>query len=217
MNSDMIAPGSASMATICTTLARSSASADNESLSKNREKKCRARVRNCELICVLPALTDRLCDVLRHRFHVFVLDELREYLFKGRKVHQVAKPVDAVLGFDFAFVNNDDFRADPLDHLQDVGDVQDDLSARSEFRNQMFEQQRGGDIEAGQRLVKNQDVRIVKQRRGNQNSLLHALRVRRQRRMPMQMQRKQLQEIRRLFVHNALGKLTQTPHELQIL
>jgi hypothetical protein len=81
----------------------------------------------------------------------------------------------------------------------------------------MLEQQRGGDIEAGQRLVENQDVRIMKKRRGNQNSLLHAFRVRRERRMPMQMQRKQLQEISRLFVHDALGKLAQTPHELQIL
>src|SRR5215467_276199 len=44
VNNERIAPGSASIATIWTTFARSSASGDKESLSKNREKKCRTRV-----------------------------------------------------------------------------------------------------------------------------------------------------------------------------
>src|SRR6185436_15919931 len=46
VNSETIAPGSASMATIWTTFACSSPSADIDSLSKNRLKKWRMRVLN---------------------------------------------------------------------------------------------------------------------------------------------------------------------------
>src|SRR5262245_47182861 len=50
VNRDTIAPGSASIATIWTTFARSSASGDKESLSKKREKKCRTKVLNRSFI-----------------------------------------------------------------------------------------------------------------------------------------------------------------------
>src|SRR5262249_39411595 len=57
---------------------------------------------------------DSSCNVSGNGLHVLVLDQLREYFFEGRKVHQVAQTSDAVFGFDLAFINNDDFRTDAL-------------------------------------------------------------------------------------------------------
>src|SRR5258708_2423023 len=71
----------------------------------------------------LSALTDNHSDVFRHSFHIFVLDQLREDLFQGWKVHQIAKAGDTVLRLDLAFINNDDLGADPLDDFEDVGDI----------------------------------------------------------------------------------------------
>src|SRR4029453_14913175 len=107
-----------------------------------------------------------------------VLDELREYFFERRKVHQVAETSDAVFGFDLAFINNDDLRTDALDDLEHMRDIENNFSSCCEFGDQMFEEQGGGDVQSRKRLVENQDVGIVQQRCRNQDPLLHTLRIR---------------------------------------
>src|SRR5919198_501815 len=63
----------------------------------------RKSCRSCS-ISISTVLADRLSNVLRNGFHVFMLDKLREDFFKRRQVHQIAKAADAVLGLDFTFI-----------------------------------------------------------------------------------------------------------------
>src|SRR5438874_9815915 len=153
--------------------------------------------RNCSMIKPSMPPPDGFSNILRDGLHVFVLHELSEDFFEGWQMHQIAKAPDAVFRFDLALINNDDFLADPLDHLENMRDIQDDFSARREFRNQMLEQQRRRYVETRQRLIENQDLRIVQQCRRNEHALLHAFGIRSERSMPVQVKRKQLQKIRR--------------------
>src|SRR5262245_43465919 len=114
------------------TFACSSAPGEMESLSKNRPKKCRTRTSNRAGTLMLvssPPQADGVNDILRHGFHVFLLDELRENLLERGQMHQLAKPADAVLGFDLALINDDHFRANPFDHFENMRDIKDDPSA----------------------------------------------------------------------------------------
>src|SRR5262245_15872273 len=123
MKNEIMTPGTVSRARNWIIRARAPESSDIDSTSKKRPKKWLTRVRNCTLM-TLTVLADRLGNVFRNDFHVFVLDQLSEDLFKRRKVHQAAQPAHAVLGFDFAFIDDDDFRTDPFDDLENVGDVE---------------------------------------------------------------------------------------------
>src|SRR5215475_2609806 len=97
-----------------------------------------------------------------------------------------------------------------------MGNIEDDFASRSELRNQVLQQQRGGNIEARQRLIENQNVRIVQERRRNQDALFHAFRIRSQRSVPVEIKRKQLQQIRRLVGNQPLRQLPQPSHQLQV-
>src|SRR5438270_353031 len=116
---------------------------------------------------------------------------------------------DAVLRFNLTPVNNDDLRANPLDHFENMRDVQNNFAARGEFRNKVFKEQGGRDVEAGQRLVEDQNVRIVQQSGRNQNALLHAFRIRSQRRVPVEVKRKQFEQIAGLFVDDTFRQFAQ--------
>src|SRR5262245_37439781 len=126
---------------ICTTFACSSPSAERDSLSKNRPKKCRTRVLNWEdpavmalslmssaFIC-LCTVTDGHGDVSGHCLHILVLNQLSKDFLEGGQVHQFTKPADAVFRFDLALVDDDDFCTQPFDHFQDVRYIKDDFSA----------------------------------------------------------------------------------------
>src|SRR5262245_48764516 len=173
------------------TFACSSAPGEMESLSKNRPKKCRTRTSNragaFTLVSSSPQ-ADGVNDIFRNCFHVFVLDELRENFLERGQMHQLAKPADAVLGFDLALVNDDHLLANPFDHFEHMRDVKDDLSTRREFGDEPSEQQRRRNVETRQRLIENQNLGIMQERRGDENPLLHSLRIRSQRRMPVRMQ-----------------------------
>ena len=79
------------------------------------------------------------------------------------------------------FRQDHDPRAQLLDHVEAVRAEENHPAVGGEQREQRAEQQAGVDVEAGERLVEHEQIRIVHQRRGEQHALPHALRVRRHR------------------------------------
>ncbi len=74
-------------------------------------------------------------------------------------------------------VDDDNPRTHALDHLENVRAEQDGLPLRGQPPEQFLHDQRGVGIEAGERLVQEQDVRPVNQGGSQHHLLLHALRV----------------------------------------
>ena len=132
------------------------------------------------------------------RFQVALFHQLGEDLFERRQVHQVAQALHRIRGHDAALVDDDHLRADLLHHLQHVRDVEYHLAPARQFVEQVFEEQRAGHVDAGERLVQDQHVGIVQQRGGDQDALLHALGVGRDGRVAVRVQREEFQQIVRL-------------------
>ena len=80
---------------------------------------------------------------------------------------------------------DDDRRADLLDHLEDVRAVEDDLPAGGERANELLQYEGGADVESGRRLVEQDDVRVVQQPGRDQDLLPHAFRIGREPCMPV--------------------------------
>src|SRR6516165_6915285 len=80
----------------------------------------------------------------------------------------------------------------------------------------MLEEKSGGNIEPGKRLVEDENIRIVEKRRGDEHALLHALGVGSERRVAVQIQGKELQEVGCLLVHQGFWKFPQPAHQLQV-
>ena len=107
--------------------------------------------------------------------------QLREDAFQRGLAHQFAKALDGIVGHHLAIAKDQHRGADLLDDFQNVGAVQDDFPLPRQRAQQAAQHQRGGHVEAGERLVQDEHVRVVQQRGGEQNLLAHALRIRRQR------------------------------------
>ena len=101
-----------------------------------------------------------------YRFHQPIRDliqvvldrELREDVFERRQVHQLAQPGRGVVGDDAAGAQDHHARADLLDRLELVGAVEDDPLFSRQRLDDGAEYQRGRDVEAGHRLVEDDDL-----------------------------------------------------------
>ena len=82
---------------------------------------------------------------------------------------------------DAAVLENDDARADLLDDFEHVRAEDHHLAFVGKRADEGLQHARGADVESGERLVQNDDARIVEDGRGNQDFLPHALRIGRQR------------------------------------
>src|SRR5207237_986762 len=74
-------------------------------------------------------------------------------------------------------VYDDDPLTDPLDHVEQVRAVDDGLALAREGRDQGLEAERGVGVEAVERLVEEDGLRVVEERGGDDDPLPHALRV----------------------------------------
>src|SRR5579864_8227323 len=81
---------------------------------------------------------------------------------------------------------------------------------------QVLEDQRGGDVESGERFVKDEDFRIVHDCSDQQNPLPHALRVRTNASVPVGMQREQFEQGIDLFGKIAALHPPQSADQFQI-
>ena len=89
--------------------------------------------------------------------------------------------VHGIVADDVAVLQDDDARADLLDHFEDVRAEDDHLALGGERADERLQDARGADVEAGKGLVEDDDARIVEDRGGDEYFLTHALRVGRQR------------------------------------
>ena len=81
------------------------------------------------------------------------------------------------VGEDFAFGDDDDAVADVLDDFEDVRDVEDRLALGGERFEEVFEETRGDDVEAGERFVEDEQLWVVQEGGGDEDALLHAFGV----------------------------------------
>src|SRR5206468_3265352 len=85
-----------------------------------------------------------------------------------------------------------------------------------ELGDELVQQHGAGDIEAGERLVKDEQIGVVEQGSGDQDALLHALGVGGDRRVAIFVQPKEPQELAGFALDLPLRKLAQAADELQV-
>jgi len=145
----------------------------------------------------------------RDALGILLLDELGEdaleicecergFELRGRRVCQ-----------DFAFGNDDDTVADQLDDFEDVRDVEDCLALSCELLQEVFEESGGDYVEAGERLVEDEELGIVQQSGRDENALLHALGVKGDRRITPGLEAKERKESIGFEVDKGLGHVAQ--------
>ena len=128
------------------------------------------------------------------------LGQLCEDAFERRLAHQFAKAVDGVVGHHFAAAQDQDSGADLLHHFEHMGAVEDDFAAVGERAQQSAQHQGGGDIQAGEGLVEDQDFGIVQQGGGEEDLLAHAFGVGREGRVAVVPEREERGGIRPSWV-----------------
>ena len=101
--------------------------------------------------------------------------QLPEDMLERRQLEQLAQPQDRIVSHDLAVVEDDDVGRDPFDALEHVRAVDHHPALGGERLDQAAQHQRRRDVEAGVRLVEDDDLRIVQQRRRDQDLLPHPL------------------------------------------
>src|ERR1700676_618476 len=196
-------PGMASMIAI-TPMPRSSSSApgspppwnmrEMKSRSRQpkgvREKSCQRSWTNCFILSgryyefVLGRHYDvddfvcGLCDV-------FFFDEMQKDSFQGRFTDAFADFAGCAMSDDLAFPQHDQVRADFFHHFQNMRAIENGFAAGTQGLNKILDDERGGYVEAGERLVENEQIGIVHQSGDEQNALAHAFGIGAERDMAM--------------------------------
>ena len=114
--------------------------------------------------------------------------------------------LDGIVGHHLAAMQDDHARADALDGFEFMGAEEDHLAAAGEFLHQAAQDQRGGNVEAGERLVEQEQIGIVQQRPGEQDFLAHAFRISRDGRVAVGVEREQAQQAVNAFRRALLGQ-----------
>ncbi len=148
---------------------------------------------------------------------VLLLDELGEDAFEIGELQGGLQLGGWGVGEDLSFGDDDDAIADQLDDFEDVRDVEDCLALRGELLQQIFEETGGDDVEAGERLVEDEQLGIVQQGGGDEDALLHALGVERDGRVAPGFEAEQGEEPVGLEVDEGLGQVAQAADELEVL
>ena len=105
------------------------------------------------------------------------LDELGKNALEVGQAHEPRQFGGRRVGKHSAFGDDNDASANLLDDFEHMRDVEDGFSLGGEHLKKIFEEARGDDIEAGERLIEDEQPGIVQERRGNQHALAHALGV----------------------------------------
>src|SRR3569833_2602340 len=88
-----------------------------------------------------------------------------------------------------------------------------DFAARGEFVDQTAQDEGGIDVESGERLVQQDEFRIVQTRGRQQDLLSHSFRIRRDRDIAIAVQPKQPQKTKRFVIHQPLRNPAQLAHQ----
>src|SRR5260370_36797298 len=99
-----------------------------------------------------------------------------------------------VVGDDISLSQNQEMGAHLFDNLQHMRAIENRSALLPEGFDQVFQNQGGCHIEAGEWLIKNQYLRVVHESGDEQDALSHSLRVGADRAMPMGMEREQIEE-----------------------
>ena len=90
------------------------------------------------------------------------------------------------------------------------------LPSRGEELEEIFEEARGDDIEAGERLVEDEQLGIVQQGRGDEHALAHAFGVGRDGRVLPGLEMEQLEQPRGLGFNERLAEAAEPADQLQV-
>ena len=94
--------------------------------------------------------------------------------------------------------------------------IENQLVVTAERLHQVLENQSGSDVESRQRLIKDENVRIVHDRGDQENALAHSLRIRAHGRVSVRMQRKKLEQGINLLRQLGIPHPTQSSDHLEI-
>ena len=122
-----------------------------------------------------------------------------------------------IVGDDPPGAEDDDARAELLDGLELVRAVKDDPAIGGERPDDGAQDERRADVEAGHRLVENDQLRVVQESRREQHLLPHALRERRQRRVVVDVEAEEMQEAVDLLLQRGRRDASKPSAEAQIL
>ena len=106
---------------------------------------------------------------------VGLLDQLGEDALQGGQRHQFGEGVRRSVSDDFSLREDNDAVTDALDCFEHMRDVEDGFALAREQDEEVLEQARGDGVEAGKRLVEDDQLGVVQQGRCDEDALLHAL------------------------------------------
>src|SRR5580700_8511099 len=128
-------------------------------------------------------------DIVGNLSDVSILHQLKEYVFERSLADALANFLGGTAGNDLAFSENEQARTNLFHNFQNVRTIKNGFAFGAERLNEVFENERGGYIEAGKRLVQNEHVGIVHEGGDKQDPLAHALGVRTKRNVAMRKKR----------------------------
>ena len=104
---------------------------------------------------------DGVDDVAGDFCDVAVFDELEECAFQRGLADVFQDLRRGPVSDDAAFSQNDELRADFFDDFEDVGAEEDGFAFVAQGLDERFEDERGGYVESGERLVEDEDVGLA--------------------------------------------------------
>jgi len=128
-------------------------------------------------------------DLIRDARRINLRNKLREGILQRGLIQLLENFASQAVGDHFARLQNQQVSAQLLDYFEDVRTIKDEFALPRETAHQPPEYEGGGDVEAGQRLVENNDARVMQQPRDQQYFLPHSFRVGRQGGMALRVQR----------------------------
>ena len=114
-------------------------------------------------------------DVMGHLHNVAFFDEMQEDAFERRLADVLADFRGGSLSDDLSFAEDDEVGADFFDDFENVRAIEDCFAARAESLDEVFDDEDGGDVETGERLVEDENVGIVHESGDKQDALAHPL------------------------------------------
>ena len=121
------------------------------------------------------------------------------------------------IGDDLAAGEDDDAVADALDGFEHVRDVEDGFAFAREQDEEVFEEACGDCVQARERLVEDDQPGVMQQGSGDEDALLHALRVVGERGVLGGFEGQELQQGAGFALDELLRHSTQATDELQVL
>src|SRR6266852_6286727 len=119
---------------------------------------------------------------------------MQENSFQGRSADAFADFAGRAVGDDLSFSKNDQVGADFFHDFEDMRTVEGGFAAGAEGLNQIFNDEGGSDIEAGERLVQDEQIGIVHDSGDEKNSLAHAFGIRAERDVAMRPEGEEFEE-----------------------